>query len=111
MLNEAITQGRRAVREYTTESLDELTVTQLVFMLLYTRSASARMCNRGLLRCCVIKTIRCISEVSKALVLKTITPPLHFSAELQSYLQDQKFHIFYHAPVLILISANADGSK
>ena len=51
-----------------------------------------------------------ISEVSKALVLKTIAPPLHFD-QLQSYLQDPKFHIFYHAPVLILISANADGSE
>lgn len=107
-LNEAIT-GRRAVREYTTESLDELTVTQLIHAAMQAPSAkNVQPWTFTVLR--NQKLLDQISEVSKALVLKTIAPPLHFD-QLQSYLQDPKFHIFYHAPVLILISANADGSE
>ena len=51
-----------------------------------------------------------ISEASKALVLNTMGPPMH-SDEFQSHLKDPKFQIFYHAPVLILISANVDGPE
>ncbi len=107
-LNEAIT-GRRAVRKYTTETLDELTVTQLIDAAMQAPSAmNEQPWTFTVLR--NQKLLDQISDASKALVLKTMGPPLHSDA-FQSHLEDPNFQIFYHAPVLILISANAEGPE
>ncbi len=107
-LNEAIT-GRRAVREYTAETIDDLAVTQLIDAAMQAPSAMNEqpwtftvLRNQNLLNQ--------ISDASKALVLKTMGPPLH-SDQFQSHLEDPNFQIFYHAPVLILISADAEGPE
>jgi nitroreductase len=49
-----------------------------------------------------------ISRDAKSHMLATMPSSLH-SDHFRSLLNDPNFHIFYHAPVLILISAAAQG--
>lgn len=49
-----------------------------------------------------------ISEDAKRHMLATMSPSSH-SDYFRSRLSDPNFHIFYHAPVLIIISAVAQG--
>ena len=112
-LNEAIT-GRRAVREYTAEDIDELTVSKLIDAAIQAPSAM----NEQPWTFTVLRNQQLLDQISdaaKALVLrtmelKTMHPPLS-SEQFQSHLKDPEFQIFYHAPVLILISANTDGEE
>lgn len=107
-LNEAIT-GRRAVREYTAETLDEASVNQLIDAAMQAPSAmNEQPWTFTVLR--NQKILDQISDASKALVLKTMGTSIH-SDQFQSHLEDSDFQIFYHAPVLILISTNADGPE
>ena len=107
-LNEAIT-GRRAVRNYSTEALDALVVTLLIDAAIQAPSAmNQQPCTFTVLR--NQKILDQISDASKVFVLKTMGPSLH-SDQFQSRMEDPDFHIFYHAPVLILISSNAEGPE
>jgi nitroreductase len=106
--NEAIT-GRRSVREFTSAPVDDLSVSQLIDAAMLAPSAmNEQPCTFTVLR--NQKILNLISDSSKALVLKDISPSLK-SSQFQSNLKDQNFQIFYHAPVLILISAIADGPE
>jgi nitroreductase len=107
-LNEAIT-GRRAVREFTTETVDDSSVTHLIDAAIQAPSAM----NEQPWIFTVLrnqKILNQISEASKALLLKDMSASLN-SDQFQSQLKDPDFQIFYHAPVLILISANSDGPE
>jgi nitroreductase len=48
------------------------------------------------------------SHIAKSRILETMPESPH-SKDILSVLNDPDFHIFYHAPVLILISATAAG--
>ena len=107
-INQAIT-GRRAVREYTAETVNELTVAKLIDAAIQAPSAM----NQQPWTFTVVrnqKILDQISESSKNMVLKTIAATQH-SDDFHVHLEDPDFQIFYHAPILILISAKTDGAE
>ena len=105
-LNEAITD-RRAVREYTPQAVDERTIHHLI---------DAAICAPGAVNqqpwtFTVVRDQTMLDRISrnaKSHMLATMQASPH-SDHFQSLLNDPNFHIFYHAPVLILISAIAEG--
>jgi nitroreductase len=106
-LNEAIT-GRRAVREYTLQTVDERTVHHLIDAAICAPSAV----NQQPWTFTVVRDqtmLNRISHSAKSHMLATMQTSPN-SEHFQSLLNDPNFHIFYHAPVLILISAIAEGS-
>lgn len=101
-LNEAI-YSRRAVREYTAELIDERTVRQLIYAAVQAPSAV----NQQPWSFCVVRDkallVR-ISREAKAHMLRT-TPAGLVSHHFQELLSNLEFDIFYHAPMLIVISS------
>lgn len=105
-LNDAIT-GRRAVREYTKQAIDEPTIRHLIDAAIHAPSAV----NQQPWTFTVVRDqhiLDLISLGSKSHMLATMPASPH-SEHFQERLTDPNFHIFYHAPMLILISANAAG--
>lgn len=105
-LNEAIA-GRRAVREYTSEAIDEGTIRRLIDAAVRAPSAV----NQQPWTFTVVRDQTVLDRVSrdaKVHMLQTMPASAH-SEHFRSILADPNFHIFYHAPVLILISARAAG--
>lgn len=105
-LDEAIT-GRRAVREYTEEAVDERTIRRLIDAAVQAPSAV----NQQPWTFTVLRdqgVLDRISRDAKSHMLATMPVSPH-SDYLRSKLNNPEFHIFYHAPVLILISAIAEG--
>jgi len=104
-LKEAI-YTRRAVREFTADPVDERTIRQLVAMAIQAPSAV----NQQPWSFCVIRdkaVLDHISSKAKTHMLRTSQAAL--SHHFQTILNDPKFHIFYHAPVLVLISSVTDS--
>jgi nitroreductase len=105
-LEEAI-YGRRSVREYAAQSVDEQTIRRLI-------DAAVRAPNAVNQQPWMFTVVReqnlldRISQRAKAHMLKTMGDGPN-SAHFRSRLSDPNFQIFYHAPVLILISATAQG--
>lgn len=98
--------GRRAMRNYTAEPLDEATIRQLIDAAIQAPSAM----NRQPWTFTVVRDQALLDRVSadaKTHMLATLSPGLD-TGNIRTLLQDPDFHIFYHAPVLILISAIAD---
>jgi len=105
-LNEAIT-GRRAVREYTDETVDEHTIRRLINAAVQAPSAvNGQPWIFTVLRDQAL--LDRISRDAKSHMLATMPAGPH-ADHFRSMLSDAKFHIFYHAPALILISAFAPG--
>ena len=105
-LNEAIT-GRRAVREYTDEAVDERTIRRLIDAAIHAPSAV----NQQPWTFTVFRDQSLLDRIShdaKSHMLATM-PASSRSGHFQSLLDDPGYHIFYHAPVLILISAVAEA--
>jgi nitroreductase len=105
-LNEAIT-GRRAVREYTKEVVDEETIRRLIDAAVHAPSAV----NQQPWTFAVVRDQSVLDRISrdaKSHMLATMPASSH-SDHFRSLLNDPSFHIFYHAPVLILISAIAES--
>jgi nitroreductase len=105
-LNDAII-GRRAVREYTQEAIDERTIMRLVDAAVQAPSAV----NQQPWAFTVVRDQRLLDQVSreaKSHLLATMPASQH-SDHFHSLLSDPMFQIFYHAPVLLLISARAQG--
>ena len=105
-INEAIT-GRRSVREYTEEPVDERTIRCLIDAAVHAPNAV----NQQPWTFTVLRdqgVLDRISRDAKSHMFKTMSESSH-SDHFRSLLSDPNFHIFYHAPVLILISAIAEG--
>jgi len=104
-LKEAI-YTRRSTREFTAEPVDEKTIRGLIDAAIQAPSAV----NQQPCSFCVVRdktVLDTISRASKIHMLRS-TPAALLSHHFQQILNDQTFDIFYHAPVLILISSVAD---
>ncbi len=105
-INEAIS-GRRSAREYTEQAVDEQTIRGLI-------DAAVRAPNAVNEQPWTFTVVRDqslldrISRDAKSHMLATM-PAGAQSDHFRSLLNDPNFHIFYRAPVLILISAIAQG--
>lgn len=105
-LNEAIA-GRRSVREYTAQPIDEKTLRRLIDAAVHAPNAV----NQQPWTFTVVREQALLDKISrdaKAHMLATMPASSH-SDHFRAILDDPVFHIFYHAPVLILISATAQG--
>jgi nitroreductase len=104
-LKEAI-YTRRAVREYATEPISENVIRELIDAAVQAPSAvNAQPCSF-----CVVRdkaVLATISREAKAHMVRT-TPVGLMSHHFSEVLNDQNFDVFYHAPVLIVISTVAD---
>jgi nitroreductase len=105
-INQAIS-GRRSVREYASQPVDEKTIRHLIDAAVVAPSAV----NQQPWCFTVVRDQTLLDRISreaKAHMLAT-TPPDAQSAHFKPILSDPNFQIFYHAPVLILISAQSPG--
>jgi nitroreductase len=100
-LSEAI-NGRRSVREYTAEPVGDAMLRELIDAAIQAPSAI----NQQPWCFVVVKRqslLAHISDQAKAQLLKaSLGAPAH---PFRDMLNDPKFHIFYHAPVLVVIAA------
>ena len=103
-INEAIS-GRRSARDYTTQAVDDETIRRLIDAAVHAPNASngqpwtfTVVRDQGLLDR--------ISDDAKSHLLATM-PDGPRSDRYRTRLSDADFQIFYHAPVLILISGIA----
>jgi nitroreductase len=106
-LDEAI-GGRRSVREYTRDAVDEKTIRKLIDAAVHAPNAV----NQQPWAFTVVRdqaVLERISSGAKSHMLATM-PAGNGTDHFRPQLRDAAFHIFYHAPVLILISAVAEGS-
>lgn len=97
---------RRAVRSFTGESVDEQTLRQLMDAAVQAPSAV----NQQPWSFCVVRDRTLLARISndaKAYMLKT--SPVAASHHFQELLSNPDFDIFYHAPVLVLISSVAES--
>ena len=105
-LNVAI-RGRRAVRDYTSKAVDEKLIRALIDAGIQAPSAV----NQQLWTFTVVRdqgALDRISREAKSHMLATLGQNAQ-SEHLRPHLIDPNFHIFYHAPALILISAAAQS--
>ena len=105
-LNDAIF-GRRATRQYTQQSVDEATLKRLIVAAVHAPSAV----NQQPWAFTVVRdqgTLDLISKNAKSHMIATV-PAANASDHVHGHVTDANFHIFYHAPALILISATAQG--
>jgi nitroreductase len=95
--------GRRSIREYTAQFVDDETIHRLIEAAVRAPSAV----NQQPWIFTVIRDQGMLDQVSrlaKAHMLKTM-PSGSQAGRFRAHLSDPDFHIFYRAPVLILISA------
>jgi len=99
--------SRHAVREYTQQTVDEKTIGRLIDAAIQAPSAV----NEQPWTFTVVRDQKVLDDVSRAAKAHMLaTLPAGYHAEhLRSRLESPGFHIFYHAPVLIVISAMAAG--
>jgi nitroreductase len=105
-LSEAIA-GRRSVREYTASSVDEPVLHSLIDAAVAAPSAV----NQQPWTFTVVRDQTVLDRIShdaKLHMLATMGAGGH-ADHFRSRLSDANFHIFYHAPALIWISATAEG--
>jgi nitroreductase len=98
--------SRRSVREFTAEPVNETTIRELIDAAIQAPSAV----NQQPYAFCVVRdqnVLATISQEAKAHMVRT-TPIGLMSHHFSEVLNDQKFNIFYHAPVLILICTVAE---
>jgi nitroreductase len=105
-LNDAI-MGRRSVREYTAQAVDEPTIRRLIDAAIHAPNAvNAQPWTFTVVR--DQAQLDRISRDAKAHMLSHMPPGPH-ADRFRAHLSDPDFQIFYHAPVLILISAVEPG--
>lgn len=93
--------GRRATRAYTSEPVDQPMLKALIDAAIQAPSAI----NRQPWAFCIVRDqalLERISQEAKVLMLRS-SPAGLASHHFEKMLGDQSFHIFYHAPALILI--------
>ncbi len=99
--------GRRAVREYTEEAVDEATIRRLIAAAVLAPSAV----NQQPWTFAVVRErdrLDRISRQAKAHMLATMPGGIH-AEHFKTRLGDPDFDIFYRAPALVVISARAPG--
>src|ERR1039458_6831496 len=104
-LKEAI-YTRRAAREFTAEPVDDETLRQLIDAAVQAPSAV----NQQPWSFCVVRDQALLARISseaKAHMLRT--SPVALLPHFQERLNNPNFHIFYHAPALVLISSLAES--
>ena len=100
--------SRRAVREYTTEPVEQAQLRALIDAAVQAPSAM----NQQPWSFCVVRDQELLTQISnnaKAHLLHS-TPAGLVAHHLEDMLGNEAFHIFYHAPAMILISATGDGA-
>ena len=105
-INEAIS-GRRSTREYTAQAVDEQTIRRLIDAAVHAPNAV----NQQPWAFTVVRDQGVLDRVSrdaKSHMLATMSAGPQ-SDHFRSLLNEPNFHIFYRAPVLILISGIAQG--
>jgi nitroreductase len=106
-LDEAI-YGRRSVREYTSEAVDEQTIRRLIDAAVNAPSAT----NEQPWTFTVVRDRALLDQISRD--AKTyMLPTLPAGPQAERYrlmLSDPQFHVFHHAPVLIVISGIRQGT-
>lgn len=106
-LQQAI-MGRRSVREYTEQAVDDDTISRLVDAAVNAPSAV----NQQPYIFTVVRNqdvLARVSDAAKSHMLATMGGSPH-AEHFRARLYDPKFHIFYYAPALILISATSPGA-
>lgn len=103
-LNEAIF-GRSATRQYTRQNVDQGTLQRLIVAAIHAPSAV----NQQPWAFTVVRDQAALGRISQSAKSHMIaTMPASPAADhVHGHITDAEFHIFYHAPVLILISAVA----
>lgn len=91
--------GRRSVREYTGESVDRRTIESLIEAAIKAPNAV----NQQPWTFTVVRDQALLGRISDAAKAHMLAGPL--AGRFREHLADPKFHIFYHAPVLVLICA------
>lgn len=98
---------RRAIREYSAEPVDEAQLRALIDAAIQAPSAM----NRQPWSFCVVRdeeVLQTVSDAAKRHLLLS-SPAGLVSHHFEEMLSQSAFHIFYHAPAMILISATEDG--
>jgi nitroreductase len=99
--------GRRSVREYTDEAVDEQTIRRLIAAAIRAPNAV----NQQVWTFAIVRErtrLDRISRQAKAHMLAAMAASAH-SEHLQTLLGDPDYDIFHGAPTLIVISATAPG--
>ena len=97
--------GRRAVREYVADPVDEATIRRLIHAAIHAPNAV----NAQPWAFTVVRsrpTLQCVSREARAHMLETM--PAQHADRFRPRLSDPAFDIFYNAPALIVISARAE---
>lgn len=105
-LNQALV-GRRSVREYTEQPIDQATISQLIDTAVHAPNAV----NQQPWRFTVVRhqdLLDRVSRAAKAHLRATMEGNPH-ADHFRMRLSDPHFQVFYHAPALVLISAVAEG--
>ncbi|MGP8122282.1 MAG: nitroreductase family protein [Xanthobacteraceae bacterium] len=100
--------GRRSVRDFTSEAVDEQTLRALIDAAMQAPSAV----NQQPWTFTVVRNQALLDQISheaKIYMMATMPADSH-SAQFQAHLSDPNFQIFYHAPALIVISVAAPGA-
>ena len=103
--------GRRSVREYTTQTVDEASLRKLIVAATLAPSAM----NRQPWAFVVVRDqelLQTLSQEAKHHMLRSMMTEASadpHAAHLQEMLKDPQFQIFHHAPVLIVICGTAAG--
>jgi len=104
---EQVIYSRRSVREFTTQSIDEMTLRQLIDAAIQAPSAV----NEQAWSFVVVQDKRLLSRISSLAKAHMLTAPPTgvVSQHFQELLSDPNFDIFYGAPALIVISSTTVG--
>jgi nitroreductase len=98
--------SRRSIREYTSQTVDDETIHHLIEAAIYAPNAV----NHQSWIFTVIRDQSVLESISGLAKAHVLTTDLGRDSDLfRSSLTDRDFHIFYHAPVVILISAMEKG--
>ncbi len=103
--------GRRSIREYQSQPVDEKTLHRLVAA----ATQAPNAVNQQPWTFTIVRDQAILDQVSraaKAHMVATMAAEMASgarTAHFRTLLSDPAFQIFYHAPVLIVISANAPG--
>jgi nitroreductase len=99
--------GRRSVREYLPQPVDDKSLDQLIDAAVYAPNAvNQQPCTFTIVR--DQKVLSRVSQAAKEHMLATMLEGPH-TDHFRSRLTDPSYQIFYNAPVLILISAAEQG--